>query len=511
MVGDFLFVLNSNFECVQKGGLMVLLSHISMASLFKNTSFMLAASIGQKVISLVYFALVARLLGPEQTGLYTSVLATTTIAVVFVDLGLTNVFIRDTARDPGRLPIALGNMLTVKLVTGLLSYFGLLLAVHWSGFGPDFLVLAAVSGFTMLFDSLHLTLYGALRVRGELKYEAVGMVGSQIVTLVVGGVALWLWRGPVMLLLIGFLVASIANAIYAWYQLHRVGVAIKWRWPGSHFKGLVIAVIPFALAAIFNRIYSYLDVLMLNRLAGNAATALYSTPSKITFAFQFIPLALVAALYPRLSEFYHTNKAKCAQAFTDSFVYLTLIALPVTLGLYWLAEPLTLFLFGENYRGAIIPLQILGLSLVWAFASFPVGALLNASNCQTRQTTLTGVVLVINAGLNWYFIPHFGAVAAAWATLIGNVVLTVGGYVLLPGDATIKHGAILLALLKIVFAGTAMSVVLYVLRSQLHFMVAGVIGAAIYALFIVGLRVIAVNHWQQLFNKLSRRSIPPTV
>ncbi len=72
----------------------------SMASLFKNTSFMLVASIGQKIISLVYFALIARLLGPEQTGLYTSVLATSTIAVVFVDLGLTNVFIRDTARAP---------------------------------------------------------------------------------------------------------------------------------------------------------------------------------------------------------------------------------------------------------------------------------------------------------------------------------------------------------------------------------------------------------------------------
>lgn len=472
---------------------------------------MLAASIGQKVISLVYFALVARLLGPEQTGLYTSVLATTTIAVVFVDLGLTNVFIRDTARDPSRLPVALGNMFTVKLATGLLSYVGLLLAVHWSGFGPEFLVLTAVSGLTMLFDSLHLTLYGALRVRGELKYEAVGMVASQFITLIVGGAALWFWRGPVMLLLVGFLVASMTNAGFAWYQLRRAGVTVKWRWPGSHFKGLVIAVIPFALAAIFNRIYSYLDVLMLNRLAGNAATALYSTPSKITFAFQFIPLALVAALYPRLSEFYQTNKAKCAQAFTDSFVYLTLIALPVTLGLYWLAEPLTLFLFGEKYRGAVVPLQILGLSLVWAFASFPVGALLNASNRQTRQTMLTGIVLVINAGLNWYFIPHFGAVAAAWATLIGNVVLTAGGYMLMPRDAAIKHGAILLAIIKIIFAGAAMSAVLYILRNQLHFITVGVIGAAIYTLFIIVLRVIAPNHWQQLFSKLRRRPIPPTL
>ncbi len=472
---------------------------------------MLAASIGQKVISLVYFALVARLLGPEQTGVYTSVLATTTIAVVFVDLGLTNVFIRDTARDPARLPVALGNMLTVKLATGVLSYLSLLLAVYWFGFGQEFLILTAVSGLTMLFDSVHLTLYGALRVRGELKYEAVGMVMSQLITLVIGGVALWFWSGPVIMLLIGFLVASIINVLYAWYQLHRADVSVRWRWPGAHFKGLMITVIPFALAAIFNRIYSYLDVLMLNRLAGNAATALYSTPSKITFAFQFIPFALVAALYPRLSEFYQTNKAKCAQAFTDSFVYLVLIALPVTLSLFWLAEPLTLFLFGERYRGAIVPLQILGLSLVWAFASFPVGALLNASNRQARQTVLTGIVLVINAGLNWYFIPHFGAIAAAWATLAGNVLLTVGGYIVLPRDAEIKHASVALSMTKIVCAGAVMSVALSALRMYLPFVAAGAIGAAIYVVTVVCLRVIAPEHWQQLFSKVRRQSTPPVI
>lgn len=472
---------------------------------------MLVASIAQKVISLVYFALVARLLGPEQTGLYTSVLATTTIAVVFVDLGLTNVFIRDTARDPARLPVALGNMLTVKFVTGLLSYFGLLLAVYWFGFGHEFVILTAVSGLTMLFDSLHLTLYGALRVRGELKYEAMGMVASQFITLVVGGAALVLWRGPVILLLLGFLVASMTNVVFAWHQLHRANVTVKWRWPGSHFKGLVIATIPFALAAIFNRIYSYLDVLMLNRLAGNAATALYSTPSKITFAFQFIPLALVAALYPRLSEYYQSDKTKCAQAFTDSFVYLTAISLPVTLGLYWLSEPLTLFLFGEEYRGAIVPLQILGLSLVWAFASFPVGALLNASNRQTRQTTLTGIVLVLNAALNWYFIPRYGAVAAAWATLVGNIVLTAGGYFLMPRDAEIKHSVIAGALIKMIVASVLMSATLVLLRNHVHFIVAGITGAAVYGAFIIGLRVIAPAHLQQLFSKLRRRPVPSTL
>lgn len=480
----------------------------SMASLFKNTSFMLVASIGQKVISLVYFALVARLLGPEQTGLYTSVLATTTIAVVFVDLGLTNVFIRDTARTPERLPVALGYTLAVKMVTGLISYFGLLAAVYWAGFEPAFWWLTVVSGLTMLFDSLHLTLYGALRVHGELKFEAVGMVASQAITLLIGGLALLFWRSPA-LLMIGFLVASVANALYAWYQLRRTAkLKIKWQWPGKHFKMMALATLPFALAAIFNRVYSYLDLIMLKKIAGNAAAALYGAPSKITFAFQFIPMALVAALYPRLSEYFNKDKVKYAQAFTDSFVYLILISLPITLGLFWLAEPLTLFLFGENYRGSIVPLQILGLSLVWSFASFPVGSLLNASNRQTRQTILTGIVLVCNVGLNWWLIPQYGAVAAAWTTLIGNAMLTLGGYSVMPRDSGLHHGAIALSLFKIMVAGVAMSAVMVWLRPHFQFIIVGMTASVVYGLLIVALRVILPAHWQQLFSKLRRRPIP---
>lgn len=483
-----------------------------MASLFKNTGFMLVASVGQKIISLVYFALIARLLGPEQTGLYTSVLATTTIAVVFVDLGLTNVFIRDTARAPERLPVALGHLLVVKIATSLLSYIGLVAAVYWSGFEAAFLWLTVISGITMLFDSLHLTLYGALRVQGELKFEAIGMVMSQAITLVIGGLALWLWHGPVYVLMLAFLAASVLNAVYAWYQLRRnANIRIQWQWPGEQFKVIAIAALPFALAAIFNRIYSYLDVLMLKKLAGNTATALYSTPSKLTYAFQFIPMALVAALYPRLSEYFHKDKIKYAQSFTDSLVYLMLIVTPITLGLYWLAEPITLFLFGEEYRGAIVPMQILAMSLVWAFAAFPVGALLNASNRQTHQTFLTGVVLLVNVGLNVWLIPRYGAVAAAWTTLVGNVMLTLGGYLAMPRDSGISHRVILVGLLKIILAGAVMSIAVLTLRAQWHFIIVGIIGVVFYTLIVLLLHVIPAVHLTRIINRLRRQPITPTV
>ena len=69
-----------------------------MPSITRNTAFMTMASVGQKIISLVYFTLIARHIGAEDTGKYFFALAFTTVFVVFVDLGLTNVLVREAAK-----------------------------------------------------------------------------------------------------------------------------------------------------------------------------------------------------------------------------------------------------------------------------------------------------------------------------------------------------------------------------------------------------------------------------
>ena len=60
---------------------------------------MTMASVGQKIISFVYFTMIANHLGAEKTGKYFFALAFTTVFVVFVDLGLTSVLGRESAKQ----------------------------------------------------------------------------------------------------------------------------------------------------------------------------------------------------------------------------------------------------------------------------------------------------------------------------------------------------------------------------------------------------------------------------
>jgi len=67
--------------------------------LAKNTIFYTIALASQKVLSFFYFIVLARGIGVENTGKFTFALSFTSIFAMFLDLGLTQVLIRETAKN----------------------------------------------------------------------------------------------------------------------------------------------------------------------------------------------------------------------------------------------------------------------------------------------------------------------------------------------------------------------------------------------------------------------------
>ena len=69
-------------------------------NIVQNTAFLTAALILQKVIAYIFFLALARLLGASGTGEYVAAFSLTGLFSVFVDLGLSNVLVREIARAP---------------------------------------------------------------------------------------------------------------------------------------------------------------------------------------------------------------------------------------------------------------------------------------------------------------------------------------------------------------------------------------------------------------------------
>ncbi len=467
---------------------------------------MTVASILQRVVSVTYFVIVARHISERELGWYSVALATTTMFVVLVDLGLTNVLIRESSREQERTQQLFSSVITVKMGLGVISYLLLVLFTFFMGYGSELKLLIFISGITMLLDSYHLAVYGVLRSMGVLIYESIGIVVTQGLTLLLGSYFLF-FGYPLYFLILAFTIASSINALYATTMMRRHGIRLRFSAETAVVKPLFLIALPFAVAAVLNRIYTNADLLIVHKLAGEEAAAWYTAPYKIIAAFQFVPLALISAIYPRFSEYFVRQKDKLSYVFEQSVMYLLLLSVPVAIGIFVLAEEIVVFLFGEKLIPSVLPLKIIIFSIIFTFLSYPLGALLNACNKQTKQMVFVGIVTVSNIFLNILLVRQYGAVGAAAVAVGSSILLVLLGSMVARTIVTSFTWYMAKKTAFIIFSAVIMGVIVYAIHNTVSLAVSILIGAVTYGILLLVLRVMSLAQIQEIVNLFRKNEI----
>jgi len=279
----------------------------------------------------------------------------------------------------------------------------------------------------MVADTLSVTLYGVLRGLHTVKYEAVGVFVGQSLTAMGGAIALTTQELDVRYLVVALLIGSTWNVLFASIQVARkLGKdALIPSWSMGTRPIRLGAM--FFLAAIFVKIYSYIDSFTIKMVLGEGAVGVYSIAYKFAYAFQFLPLAFVGALYPAMSAQLH-DKVALKQTFLQAEWYLALLGAPIIFGLAALAPEIIGLVYTDRYLAAASVLQLLLIGLWFIFMDFPIGSLLNASGMQRKKTLAMGIAMVVNFVANMIFVRAFGIAGAGYSAILTFVTLFCTGF-----------------------------------------------------------------------------------
>lgn len=425
----------------------------------KNTSYLTIALILQKIISFTYFALLARYLGPVDLGKYYFAISLTTIFAIFIDLGLSNVLTREVAKDQSKVSKYLGNILTLKVPLAALSSILAVLTIYFLQPDPIVKQLVYISCFSMVLDSFTSVFFAAVRGFHNLKYESISSVIFQVIVLIFGYGALLLGGG--LIFAMGALVlASLYNFIYSWViTTSKLKIKIGLFYDKVFVANILKITWPFAVYAIFQRLYTYLDTVILSFFAGNEQVGLYQVAFKIIFALQFLPMAFTASLYPAMSAYWQNNQKQLNITLERALNYLTIISLPIIVGVFLLADKIVL-LFKDGYEGSVLPLKITIISLFFIFVNFPIGSLLNACDRQKRNTINMGLATIFSIILNLILIPRFQAIGASIAILSSSALMFFLGLISVNGIIPYYWGNNLKVLFKSLIAAILMGIII---------------------------------------------------
>jgi O-antigen/teichoic acid export membrane protein len=432
----------------------------------KNTIWLSLALVLQKVISFLFFLYVARRLGSLGTGQYVAAFSFSTMFAVFLDLGFSSVVTRDVARTNARSSSILGTALFVKMAAAVVVYPALVSFV-WlleiSGVGHPPLGIIVIAGLIMVVDSLTLTATSVLRGWQNLSYESVAVILNKLTVIIFGGLIVWLWPQP-QAVAAAILIGSLVSLLFA-------SVAIGRHWSYERLRRPTLSEVkifsrqswPFAVAAIFFTAYGQIDSIILSILKGNQAVGLYSVASKAMNAFAFLPSAFSAALFPTMSADFAVRGERLEWLLEESLRYLLIISAPLAVGSYIYAD-FFVGLIGEDYGPAAAAVRILMPSLILVFLSFPIGAILNATNHQNWQTAVITSATILNIVINIILIPQLSYIGASFAWLITNVYVIVLGFILIKRFFHFKLRAFAWALVRVGFASGALLLVTINLR-----------------------------------------------
>ncbi|HZJ41497.1 MAG TPA: flippase [Patescibacteria group bacterium] len=456
---------------------------VKIHNIAKNTSYLTTALVLQKIVSFFYFTLLARFLGPTDLGKFYFAISFTTIFAIVIDLGLANVLIREVAKNQARVGRLIGSILSMKLPLAFIAVLGAVLLINLTDNSPVVKMLVYISCFSMVLDSFTSTFYAAIRGFHNLKYESIAAVIFQLIVLVFGYGSLLL-GGGLMFAMGALALASLFNFVYSWFVAKvKIKVPIKF----VYDKNLIINIIkigwPFAAYAVFQRLYTYLDSVLLSFLAGDEQVGLYQVAFKIIFALQFLPLAFTASLYPAMSAYWQSNKQQLSITFKRAINYLTIISIPIIVGIFLLADKIVL-IFKDGYGGAVLPLQIIIVSLFFMFLNFPIGSLLNACDRQKKNTFNMVVAAITSIALNLVLIPRFQAVGASIAVLISNGLMFILGVVAVSSVMKYNWLQNILVFFKTLAAAFVMGLLIYFLKPILSILVLIPISAISFFIFL---------------------------
>jgi len=450
------------------------------------------AEFAGKIIAIVSAGLLtvvlARLLEPDEYGLLFLAISVLGMAELFSKLGIAKSAARYVAEyketDPEQLAHILGFAFIFNLGTTVIVCLILFIANEFVATvvgEPEIGPLLAIGVFYVAFHTLEQFARAGLQGFEAIKPASalIAIEGSSRLVFAVGFVVLGY---GVVGALVGYILSFGITALIGlrhlytrFYQTAPTGdieTGIR--------KRIAAYTAPLTLTSTANVIDKKVDTILVGALAGPVAVAYYTVGKQV---IQFVNTP-IAALGFTLSPTYEAQKSKgnsetAARIYEEALTHGLLLYIPAAAGLALVARPLVELVFGDEYLGAVVVLQVLAVYVVLLSMMELTSNGLDFLGRARERAIIKGVSAVLNVGLNILLIPMFGAVGAAIATVGTFALYTVGSMYIMHSELNLRIRYIVRHIGAVLVVAGVMSAAVYILLGLVEGFVtlAAVVGA----------------------------------
>jgi O-antigen/teichoic acid export membrane protein len=389
----------------------------------RNTAVQVLGDTAGKLISLAFYVVLARELGPDGFGLFTFGLSLALLVVTPAGFGIDTIVAREIARDRQTMHRLVWNALAMKAAFGVLAVAittGIALVGGYGGSAPLVVALLAVAAFVELMAK---TLYSVFLGLEDMRPPSAALLLQRIATALFGIAAVLAGAGVITVA--ALYLAGVVLA-FSW-TARRVAVRARPRrsFDAAAGRSLLLTSLPSGINVLLSTVLFRVDMLILSLLVGTVAVGLYGAAYRLLESTLVLSYAVAVAMLPTLSRLSRSSVPSLADAYESAAKVIAITLVPVGCVFALFAGALMDTLYGPEYATAESALRLLG----GAAALYGVSHLgLYVLIAQSRQRTIpwiTAGVVVLNVSLNLLLIPRFSIDGAALVTSLSELTLAV--------------------------------------------------------------------------------------
>lgn len=490
--------------------------------IFKATFLVMIITIASRFLGLIRDSLVAYHFGATAiTDAYKAAVMVPETLFTIIGLGVSTVFIpmlsKIRYRDSKKRMFDFGNN-----VIGILSVLSVVIFVLGNIFTEDIVKIIAPGFSKENMDlAIHLTRISII----NLLFMSINVCFLSILQVcedfVIPSILGMFFNAPIILYLLIFkdvnivgvtianVIGNLLRVIVQIPSLYRQGYRINFIFAlnNKDIKRMLVLLIPVMIGAGANSINMVVDTNIGSTLGVGVMSNLEYGQKIITFINTAITTSIVSVMYPlmanKINE--HDNEG-FLQYLVKSIVVIAFILMPVAAGIAILDKEVVTIIFARNEFGAtavnLTSLAILGYVISIPFTG--IRDILNSSLFameKTKTTAFNGIIgVAINIVLNIYLSKRLGIIGIALSSSISSVVIAIllfRSTVKYTGQLDVKP--LLIKLFKILLSTAIMFIILIIFNSLtgisgiLKILVDGIIGASIYVVFAIILKIEELN------------------
>ncbi|QKJ31328.1 flippase [Mucilaginibacter mali] len=394
---------------------------------FKNTGWLLIARVGSMAVKfLVNSVLLSHYFDATEYGILGYPMAIVTFTMAAATLGLDGFITRELLNHPERKDTLLGTAFWLRLIAGLITLpliygiYRLVSLVKPPDSPVNYVLIVALVAVVQSVNIIDSFFQSKVQGKSIMLVQVSGNIMSALIKLVFILLKLpliwfvWSLVGDAVLLAIGYIILykKEGNHIRNWkYDGRITGYLLKHSWP-------------LAFSAVLVTIYMKIDQVMIEMYLKAAQLGIYLNAAALSENWYFIPVAIVTSVFPAIMHARKTDIDRYYKRLQNMYDLMVVLSVVIALFMSLGSDLIFHLLYKKQYWPGAPVLSVHVWAGVFVFLGSASGQYLIAEGYFKLSMLRTGIGAVVNIVLNIFFIPAYGIIGAAYATLIAYAVAT---------------------------------------------------------------------------------------